>query len=389
MIKTRKIGKRLVVGMAMLMLLGMAGCGKSDEKKKYDTLDEMEVDNIKDSTPKNSKDASQTEKDNLQDIETDDEGYMTPEYRADNEDEAKNCKEKMIVLSGRKSDVYKVDQDCYYKSDKFVMYFKQGTVISGDAAAAVESVMERLEEMYGFSYDNLEHLTTYPWRRNYVSITNYNGINTDNKRVNIIIKPYEEGNSPEYTDDSVVLLYDKYLDMESGDFGNVIAGLARALRQRQSRFMGDIFESGFALYNEEKLGREYNLPDAKMLQFIDVTEDQFNKNDVINDPKGLYKEQEEGEEKDNFMTFNYPYLNNYGYRFVSFLEETYGPEIIKKISDASLESDYDYGFVDIELDIIKKAAGDDVFDKFSNWLINDWDNYIKDYRDYLNSVTAD
>lgn len=380
-----KTGFIVILMMIAFILFGVSGCGKgSDEKKKDTTVDIFDDSDVKQTTTKN--------KDSLTDMEvsTNEDGYKTTEYTKDSEEEAKNCKEQMIVLSGRKSDVYKIEEDCYYKGDKYVIYFRKGCVITGDTAAAVEGVMKRLEELYGMSFDNTDHLTTYPWRREFFGMTSYNGINTDNKRVNILVKPYEDG-AEEYTDDSVVLLYDKYMDMECGDFGNVIAGLARALRERQSGFMGDIFERGFALYNEEKLGKEYNLADERMIQFIDTDgkEDQFNKSDVVNDPEGVYKKLEEGEESGNFLVFNIPYLYEYGYRFVSFLMETYGSDVVKQISEISTGYNYDYGFVDIELEIIKKATSDDVFTKFAQWLSNDWDNYIKDYMDFLDASTAE
>ena len=382
-----------IICMIALMLFGLSGCGK-DEKDGAKDNGKTEVTEDLEKSRNDSFDSEEKTRDDSS-IGEDSKGegnYFTPDYVKDEEEDAKICQQKMISLSGNKSDVYKMEEDCYYKGDYYIIYFTKDCVVSGDVCENIENVMDRCEELYGMGYNNYEHLTVYPWRKTFTGLQQiYNGLNQNNHRVNIVVIPDVEGYIDEYADDSVIFLYDKYLDMDGGYFGYVIAGLARALRQRQGGFMGEIFERGVALYTEEVIGRENNIPDKRMPNLIDATEAEFNKNDVINDPSGVFKEQEEGKEVEgeDYVILDEQYLNNYGYRFVSFLIKNYGPEIVKKISNESLKYDYDYGFVDIEFDILKGAAGDDVFDKFSQWLINDCDNYFNDYKTFLNSVTAE
>lgn len=379
----------LIIIMAVIIFLGiLTGCGKSDDNKKNSSSDgEMSSREVGDTEEdanenKKSKEDSESGTDKQEELSSEEVEageYKTPEYIDDDNDEAKNCKEKMIKLSGRKSDLYQIDEDCYYRGDRYIMYFRKGTVISGDCAEAVEEVMGRLEEMYGMSYNKTDYLTNYPWRRTYFSQTSFNSINTDNEKVNILVLPDTGDGSVEGATDSVVVLFDHDLDNEKADFCRVFHEMTHALRRRQGGFMGDIFEEGVALYSEEKLAKEYNLGDWTLIQYVKTDDyySDFDDSAMLSDPVGAYKDMELDDQQKLLPEYHY------GYRLVTFLVDNYGIDIIKKISDTSNKYDYDYGYVDIEIDIIKEATSDDVFDKFAQWVPQGWAEHSKEVVDYV------
>ena len=175
----------------IISVISLSGCSKDDSKKTDEKIMisdyESQNDKTQSETKTDSEGTDSKENDNnTKDTDTssedtlDENGYKIPEYVNDDSDDAVNCKEKMIKLSGKKSDVYKIDEDCYYRGEKFFLFIHSGSIITGDIADTVENTMERLEELYGMSYDNTDHLTVYPWRREYFQSVSYNGLNVDN-----------------------------------------------------------------------------------------------------------------------------------------------------------------------------------------------------------------
>ena len=377
--------------MIIIAVLSLSGCSKDDSKKTDEKIMISDYESQNDITQSETKTDSEgtdsKENDNnTKDTDTssedtlDENGYKIPEYVNDDSDDAKNCKEKMIKLSGKKSDVYKIDEDCYYRGDKFFLFIHSGSIITGDIADTVENTMERLEELYGMSYDNLDHLTVYPWRREYFQSVSYNGLNVDNEKVSILILPESNDGTVEVATDSIALLFDKDMDSESADFAHVYHELTHCLRRRQGGFMGDIFEEGIALYSEDFLSRENKLANWNIVQYIkaDGYEPIYDDSKLLSEPEEEYKNIEYDDQKVEQPEYQY------GYRLANFLVENYGIDIFKKISEISNKYDYDYGYVDIEIEIIKEATSDDVFDRFAEWVKNNWEKHSKDYLDYIN-----
>ncbi len=76
-------------------------------------------------------------------------------------------------------------------------------------------------------------------------------------------------------------------------------------------------------------------------------------------------------------TWNY-YL--YGYRFMTFLHETYGEDIFRNIlTDASESVDEFEGMVSSKdmIPIIKKNTADTVFEDFAKWLSKNQERFNK------------
>ena len=84
---------------------------------------------------------------------------------------------------------------------------------------------------------------------------------------------------------------------------------------------------------------------------------------------------------DNIEQLDY----QYGFRFVCFLYEEYGDDVIKNIGEVASKTKYDDYETDpsILIEIIKKGTSEDVFEKFGQWLPENWAEKSAECRKYL------
>jgi hypothetical protein len=82
----------------------------------------------------------------------------------------------------------------------------------------------------------------------------------------------------------------------------------------------------------------------------------------------------------------------FGIRFVYFLTETYGNDIIKKISETSRKYEFAENGTGTDIDtvvkVIKEATSQDVFIRFKKWVPGGWKKYCKDYLKYMKKFGA-
>ena len=77
----------------------------------------------------------------------------------------------------------------------------------------------------------------------------------------------------------------------------------------------------------------------------------------------------------------------FGVRFVYFLTEEYGNDVIKKISETSRKYEFaENGTgtdIDTVLKVLKEDTSEDVFTRFKKWVPGGWKKYCKDYLKYM------
>jgi hypothetical protein len=73
----------------------------------------------------------------------------------------------------------------------------------------------------------------------------------------------------------------------------------------------------------------------------------------------------------------------YGIRFVHFLFETYGMDVVKKLSVAAAKYDFSYDDTAAIIRVLKEATSDDVFERFAQWLPDGWKNWCAEYKEYM------
>ena len=288
--------------------------------------------------------------------------------------------EPCIELSGDPDDIITITENSYYEGDSYIIYFMEGCVIPGDTAVSIDQIIGDLEDFYGIPFDRCDYNVASDWREYYCGGA-FQNINQDLTKSNIIIMPEPDDGSIEWAADSEVMLFDCDLYRDGDYYDTMIHELTHLIRQKQGPYIGTILEEGIAVYAEDLLCREYNYPCWDMIQYID-----YDNYLVSYDIAGLIADPEA-----EFISINDEPRDGdqlqyqYGVRFVAFLMEEFGPDVIAKISENAASHTFsEYGTNDeVFIQIIKESTSDDVFDRFANWVPNGWYKYSAEYVDYM------
>ena len=74
---------------------------------------------------------------------------------------------------------------------------------------------------------------------------------------------------------------------------------------------------------------------------------------------------------------------HYGIRFITFLTETYGSDVIRKLGEAASKRSFSEDDNDAIIEVIREATSEDVFEQFGKWLPKGWK---KCSEDIINSL---
>ncbi|MBR2524075.1 MAG: hypothetical protein IKE53_06520 [Clostridiales bacterium] len=285
----------------------------------------------------------------------------------------------VLELSGDASDTYNIDERSYYEGDRFVLYFDEGAVVHGNVADEISRIMDMNEELFGMSYDVNDYVHESDWREYYLG-GDFQGINSDMSKLNIIITPDPNNGNVEWSNGNVMMIYDEDLERGHGSYDTLYHELAHMLRLRQSNYLGSIIEEGVALYAQTNLSRKDSYPDWSIIQYVDYGgySSTYDQSAITNDPETEFKltmSEDSGAEQKQYQ---------YGIRFVTFLIETYGIDVIEEMGQISLDYDYEEHDAETICRIIKEATSDDVFIRFAEWLDSGWNDFGRDYVEYMN-----
>ena len=155
--------------------------------------------------------------------------------------------------------------------------------------------------------------------------------------------------------------------------------LAHCLRLRNGVNLGQIFEEGVALYTQDRVSRKEKYADWSIIQYVDYGyyHSQYNDKPLKKDPEKCFIKDNNAERSDGQLQYQY------GIRFVFFLFDTYGKDVIKNITETA--NKYQFASSDSEkiVEIIKEATSKDVFKKFKKWLPGGWNKFCKGYVKYV------
>jgi len=288
----------------------------------------------------------------------------------------------LLELSGSPADVIHVDEDSYYEAEKIFLFAAKGTVIRGDIADNITRIMNELESLYGLSYAYNEYASDSDWRDVYFNGA-FQDINTDLAKPSILVIQDPCDGTVQCCLPNAVKLYDTDFAPEHTSFDAVFHELAHLLRLKQSGYLGSVMEEGAALYAQDQLSRMEHFPDWSMIQYVDYGgyASAYDDSAIISDPEGEFRAsmnvEGNGEQRDY----------QYGFRFVTFLREEYGDDIIAEISTNARSRALDSNGSDVDaiVEVIKESTSEDVFVRFAEWLPSGWDSYCADYVEYIES----
>ena len=286
-----------------------------------------------------------------------------------------------IELSGNPDDIIPIDQSTYYEGDNYILYFERGAEIHGDIAVQIESIMNDLESFYGMSFDFREYAEPVSWKTDY-GFAHLGRVNEDCSKIDIIIsKDYQDGRI-EWSLPNVVMLFDTDLVPSVQDHGIVYHELTHILRTRQSPMLGKILEEGLACYSQDHFTRAGGESNWTMIQYVDSGNfsSSFDDSVIVNDPEGFFREANVGGRSGEQPEYHY------GFRFVTFLIDTYGVGIVDTLNKNARGRDFSEEDNDTIIEIIKESTSDDVFERFATWLPDGWRNWSDSYISYMQSL---
>ena len=300
----------------------------------------------------------------------------TPEKSA-----AVTPKEPQVALSGNADEIIEIKECSYYEGDRYVLFFGKGVKIHGDIAKKIEQVMKDEEELFGLRYEKTEYLAgcpNPPWRSQELGCS-FDGVNPDREKVDILIAHYEDDGAIEWSDVNTILLFDEDFEEETNGIKTIYHEMGHVLRLRQSSNLGNIIEEGIGLYAEDILCRKSNVANWDMIQYYDVDgyEVNFDTTEMKKDPEKVFREVNGAPRSAEQPEYAY------GIRFVHFLFETYGSDVVKKLSDTALRYEFNYDDTAAIIRVLKEATSDDVFDRFAKWLPDGWENWCAEYKEYM------
>ena len=287
--------------------------------------------------------------------------------------------EPVAEFSGNAEDTIVFEENTYYESEDFFIFFEKGSTVRGDTIENLTQVMRDEEELFGMSYDSDYVISDDDWRQIYFG-GDFKYVNTDLSKPNILILKDPEDASICWAFGNEVMIFDTYTDPDNPEFQETYHEFAHLLRLQQSGSLGSTLEEGIAVYAQYELCKNNNAPAWDMIQYLEggLYDSPYDHSYIYADPEGEFVASSlaprDGEHRDY----------NYGFRFVRYLVETYGIEMIDTISQCAREQDLNGDVqTDLLVQIIKENTSETVFDDFAAWLPSGWDDFGREYADYM------
>ena len=285
---------------------------------------------------------------------------------------APDADEFSSLLSGGEGAKISLEKNAYYLGDQFAIWMEKGVNLPENLPQMIEDVMADEEEILGIRYADRKYAENGGWFEYYFG-DDFQGIDYPVDKVNILLRTYKGDGAVEWADTNEILLFD-----ETGD-ETVYHELAHVLRLGQSPKLGQVLEEGIANYAQWKIANKRNTPCWDMIQYVnsDIYISNYDDAVILKDPEQAFREA-------NLAPKNAEQIEyQYGIRFITFLTEAYGPDVIKKLGEAAAKRSFSEDDNDAIIEVIREATSEDVFEQFGKWLPNGW---RKCSEDIINSL---
>lgn len=270
--------------------------------------------------------------------------------------ETTQIKEPM-VLSGNAEDVYVTTQPEYVVKDNTILFLDEGIKVYGNTMELIETIFMLAEKETGFK---LENESAYADIRSngpawLFGADVFAGVDPAVEKYHIYVVPSEKCSpcAPGYC----MVINPIDLEIAAGEGMAILHEHIHNLHMANGVSMDRTMDEGYATYMTGRVAdRDEVIPfnfDAKM------------------NYSGYNKEITKANAEEEFSVIAEDdweeYL--YGYRFMTFIFETYGEDIFKNILATANVSNYNMG-IDAEnmAPIVKKHTSETVFEDFADWL---------------------
>ncbi len=290
-----------------------------------------------------------------------------------------------IELSGNPNDSFTAENDCYAEGDKVILFIQKGETVKGDVLEVTETIMEDLCEATGFTFDkHYQPASAMECRDMYFEPGIFSEINKEAEKINILIVELED--ALEWASDHNAILDESNYDYELTCYQTIYHELVHVIQSRNGVNLGRTLDEGFATYMADKAQRAKNMPAWNAAQYYFPVS--FDDSLIMG-----------GEEAFQHMFDDKDTNYQYGFRFVTFLFDTYGDDIFAKIlaeaAAQNFEDSYDLNNEEASkkedtkqlITIIKSQTSDDVFERFGEWYTNNWSTKGEEYMTQMESIT--
>lgn len=273
---------------------------------------------------------------------------------------------KPITLSGNAEDEYVTTEPEYVVSEDFILFLDENVKVYGNTMELISTIFDLVENETGLKFENESKYGAYRDSLLYWVFGNevFAGVDPNMEKFHIYVVPFEKSVACSLTHS--IVLNPEDLEIAAGEGWTVVHELVHSAQSANGVMMNSVMNEGFATYITGQItAKDEVIPfnfDANLNYSgyqIQIT--------AANAEAEFLAEYEDG--------WNY-YL--YGYRFVTFLFETYGNDVYLNILNDATES-VSEGYFTIEKEelppIIKANTSEDVFVRFAEWLQQNKDRF--------------
>ncbi len=281
-------------------------------------------------------------------------------------------------FSGNAGDQVLMEDYGYLEGERYVLYLEKGTTLPGNLKNQVEEIMRIDEQILGLSFSVTDYVKNHHWREVFLGDA-FQGIQASEDKVQIMIARDQGDGAVEWSDTNEIMLFDWDFDPEYSTREVIFHELAHVLRLRQSPHLGQVLEEGIGCYAQYHGSILSETPCWSCLQYmsLETVESRFDDSVIIQDPEAAFREYNVADR--NAAQPEY----QYGFRFVSFLMEEYGDDILQRLSATAAKYQYLETDNDKIIEIIKEATSEDVFERFAKWLPEGWKRISENIKDSL------
>ena len=262
-----------------------------------------------------------------------------------------------LVLSGKAEDTYLTEGIEYVESEHIILFVDKGVTLQGNVMELLEALYGQMEEETGWTFLND---TTYSKQTGDLRFFLWGneaflGVDMNQEKFHIFVVP-DEVFWPSSTGYAIVI-DPSDLDIEGGNGDVVIHEMTHAIQERNGALMDGMLDEGFATYMQGKVSEEdklftfhYDGEENYSYKWMDIT----------------------AENAEELFVREWPTTEPhyyYGYWFVTYLFETYGDDIYRKIHAEATSRLNGMSSLSAKemVPVLKELTAETVFEDFGAW----------------------
>lgn len=264
-----------------------------------------------------------------------------------------------ITLSGNASDEYVTTKPEYVVHDDFILFLDEEVKVKGNTLELIEKLIRIAEKESGLYMKNDSPYSEISGNETDWLYGNdvFPGVDTTGEKFHIYVVDYDVSTPCAYGQSIVINPMD--LEIEEGNGSVILHEVLHCLQIRNGVLMDSIMDEGFATYLTGRICDK----DEEMNFNFDATMNYsgYDREITKENAEKIFCEEKEAN-WENYL---------YGFRFITYLFETYGESIYRDIMEDACPQDFNSYSCLSSAEVvvfIKENTADTVFEDFAVWL---------------------